>query len=678
MKPLARHLKHYDELVFNRIEFEDERGHRQAARPGHRLERQPAAGSTTTRLLHNATSSWPRCSAYGAHGPDMLLLRASASRAPSTPTSSCAAAQGRRLADHRLSRRPYGQEPEDTREHAALDQALLRRPPRPAHRRHRLPRQGLAGVVLQHVPEIGEIYVLTRRRRCVRRPTSSSAGVQTSPASALHEKYGADMSRFISERVEVVSGDVSLPDMGVEDPEVLARLRRDIDLVINCAGLVDFDPDLRDGHDDQRRGARNAANFVAACDKACRCSTSRPATSPAKNSSDPRGHPPRPLARRRRRSTSRPRAPRVQISIDTILADGRSAGDGQARPDDAIKQNPRARAATRTTRCWCATPPAGSSATPARRTRMVAEGQRRAGRWGFTNIYTYTKNMAEAWIARRLDPGRWSMCSARRSSRLHELPVPRVEPGLQHLRPAELRARQLVPPPAVQAGQPLRHHPRRLRLPRHDRRRRRADAGRARAGLPVRQLGPEPPHHRPRRRAGRAGPPQAPARPRRHHPRPRRQVALGRDRRHARPPDADREHPQDDRVGRRVAARPAEGLAGVPPPPPRRPRRAPRTRSRSIDKIERMCELYLPFIHDNYFAFVTRNLLRAPRRRARVGLRPAQHRPGATTGSTSTSPRLRKWCFPLFENKTPESYAPRHPFRLRSPEAAPAPHAEVV
>jgi long-chain acyl-CoA synthetase len=97
----------------------------------------------------------------------------------------------------------------------------------------------------------------------------------------------------------------------------------------------------------------------------------------------------------------------------------------------------------------------------------------------------------------------------------------------------------------------------------------------------------------------------------------------------------------------------------------------------SIDKIERMCELYLPFIHDNHFAFVTRNLLRHPVLEPEWDCDPRSidwrhywidvHIPG-----------LRKWCFPLFENKTPESYAPRHPFRLRSPEAAPAPHAEVV
>jgi hypothetical protein len=30
-------------------------------------------------------------------------------------------------------------------------------------------------------------------------------------------------------------------------------------------------------------------------------------------------------------------------------------------------------------------------------------------------------------------------------------------------------------------------------------------------------------------------------------------------------------------------------------------------------------------------------------------------------------PGLRKWCFPLFENKTPPGYTPRHTFKPRHP-----------
>jgi phosphoserine phosphatase len=71
MKPLARHLKHYDELVYNRIEFED------GEATGKLLD--PVIGSNVGgRWLDDYAAAHrlelSRCAAYGAHGPDMLLL----------------------------------------------------------------------------------------------------------------------------------------------------------------------------------------------------------------------------------------------------------------------------------------------------------------------------------------------------------------------------------------------------------------------------------------------------------------------------------------------------------------------------------------------------------------------------------------------------------------------------
>lgn len=71
MKPLARHLKHYDELVYNKIEFED------GEATGKLLE--PIIGSNIGgRWLDDYAAAHALdlkgCAAYGAHGPDMLLL----------------------------------------------------------------------------------------------------------------------------------------------------------------------------------------------------------------------------------------------------------------------------------------------------------------------------------------------------------------------------------------------------------------------------------------------------------------------------------------------------------------------------------------------------------------------------------------------------------------------------
>lgn len=123
-------------------------------------------------------------------------------------------------------------------------------------------------MVLDKLPEIGKLVVLLRKKGL--RPASHRFEkiVNESPVfKPLHERFGADLSRYISERVEVVDGDIGQAGFGIS-PDIAARLHRELDLVVNCAGLVDFDPDVRDAMNTNIDGAVNAVNFVAACDKA--------------------------------------------------------------------------------------------------------------------------------------------------------------------------------------------------------------------------------------------------------------------------------------------------------------------------------------------------------------------------------------------------------------------------
>src|ERR1700716_1501739 len=61
----------------------------------------------------------------------------------------------------------------------------------------------------------------------------------------LFDKYGDRLGTLLAEKIEVVEGDVSQPGVGM-DPETAARLRKELDLIINSSGLTDFNPDLRD------------------------------------------------------------------------------------------------------------------------------------------------------------------------------------------------------------------------------------------------------------------------------------------------------------------------------------------------------------------------------------------------------------------------------------------------
>ena len=96
------------------------------------------------------------------------------------------------------------------------------------------------------LPEIGKLYLLIRRQKSSVAQKRFEKMIEGSPVfDPLFEKYGERLGAMLAEKIEVVEGDVSLPNMGM-DADAVVRLRRDLDLVINSSGLTDFNPDLRD------------------------------------------------------------------------------------------------------------------------------------------------------------------------------------------------------------------------------------------------------------------------------------------------------------------------------------------------------------------------------------------------------------------------------------------------
>lgn len=73
MEPLARHLKHHDELVCNRLEFRDGEATGKLLDP---IVGGAAGGRWLQRYAAEHGLDLAHSSAYGSHGPDMLLLSA--------------------------------------------------------------------------------------------------------------------------------------------------------------------------------------------------------------------------------------------------------------------------------------------------------------------------------------------------------------------------------------------------------------------------------------------------------------------------------------------------------------------------------------------------------------------------------------------------------------------------
>ncbi len=99
--------------------------------------------------------------------------------------------------------------------------------------------------LLRDVPEVGRVYMLIRRQRGQSAQRRFEKMVEELPVfDALSERYGEAFERFLAERVVVLEGDVSQPGLGLEEG-TRATLAQELDLVINSSGLTEFNPDLR-------------------------------------------------------------------------------------------------------------------------------------------------------------------------------------------------------------------------------------------------------------------------------------------------------------------------------------------------------------------------------------------------------------------------------------------------
>jgi len=122
--------------------------------------------------------------------------------------------------------------------------------------------------LLMDLPEIGRIYLLIRRQKSNPAQARFEKLVEESPVfDPLYQRYGAGLSRFLRERVEVVEGDVSQPRLGLAQ-HVADSLRQNLDLVVNSSGLTDFNPDLRDALLTNVDAAVSVVDFVRQSDHA--------------------------------------------------------------------------------------------------------------------------------------------------------------------------------------------------------------------------------------------------------------------------------------------------------------------------------------------------------------------------------------------------------------------------
>ncbi|HEY2351804.1 MAG TPA: SDR family oxidoreductase [Candidatus Acidoferrum sp.] len=251
--------------------------------------------------------------------------------------------------------------------------------------------------LLENIPDIGKITLLIRRNRTTSAQRRFEKIVEESPAfDTLQDRYGRNLGAFLKEKVEVVEGDVSAPGLGLGEA-VQARLTRSLDLIVNSAGLTDFNPDLREALSSNVDSAVHLLEFMRRCEHAglmhlstCFVVGMRDGrvNEELKANYNPSGDPDfdvfheiESLRETIRRVEDRAEGVELIAALKR-QALGRGVDDSvvPARELDGVLKRNRIR--------WA-------------RNRLVRIGMRRAQHLGWPNTYTFTKSLGESVLATR-------------------------------------------------------------------------------------------------------------------------------------------------------------------------------------------------------------------------------------------------------------------------------------
>jgi long-chain acyl-CoA synthetase len=259
-------------------------------------------------------------------------------------------------------------------------------------------------MLLYRFPNVGKIYLTMRARSQEESENRFWNNIITAPPfDPLRERYGSALEGFVNDKVIVKGGDIAETNFGYSEEQAQA-VADDIDVIINSAGNVTFNPTLESGLRTNVVGTQNVIAFARRMKRpalvhvsTCFVAGNR---SGAVWESDPViGYFPR---------HREPEMQGVQFSVDQEIADCAKLADrvrDEAR--DAMmtarfrelarkRLNEEGRdvddpdalglAVARERKVWT-------------RTRLTDLGVERAAYWGWPNIYTYTKSLGGQLVA---------------------------------------------------------------------------------------------------------------------------------------------------------------------------------------------------------------------------------------------------------------------------------------
>ncbi|HEY0097961.1 MAG TPA: SDR family oxidoreductase, partial [Pyrinomonadaceae bacterium] len=257
-------------------------------------------------------------------------------------------------------------------------------------------------MLLYRFPGIERVYLTVRSRSLAESETRFWNNVITAPPfDPLRERFGDAFEDFIRDKVRVYNGDIGDTNLGLTEDEAKA-IAADIDVVINSAGNVTFNPTLESALRTNVVGTQNVIAFAKRMRRPAlvhisTCFVAGNRSGPVWESDPVIGYFPR-----------REELPGVEFSVEQEIRDCAKLADRvKDEAKDAMqvarfREGARKRlieegrdaddldamglAVARERKVWT-------------RTRLTDLGIERAEWWGWPNIYTYTKSLGEQLVA---------------------------------------------------------------------------------------------------------------------------------------------------------------------------------------------------------------------------------------------------------------------------------------
>ncbi len=261
-------------------------------------------------------------------------------------------------------------------------------------------------MLLHNFPDIGKVYATVRARDAAESKIRFWNSIVTSPTfDPLREKYGEGFEDFIKSKVFPVNGDVGNEFLGLDEKEA-RKIMRDTDVIINGAGNVTFNPPLESALRTNVVGSNNIIKMARMMKKprlvhVSTCFVAGKRSGPIWENEPVVGYFPR-----------KEELPGTIFDVNREVEDcTRLSEQARQEADDAVqaakfREQARKRfveegrnpddesdlksAIFRERKMWI-------------RERTTELGAERAEYWGWTNIYTYSKSLAEQIIAQQDD-----------------------------------------------------------------------------------------------------------------------------------------------------------------------------------------------------------------------------------------------------------------------------------